>query len=166
MDVLWKNLVYSTRVLLKRPSLTAVAIIAIGLGIGANTAIFSIVNTVLLQPLPYEQPQQLVTIGSEQRNQALDGRGAFSVPDLLDVQQSSTSLQYVGTFQRTGTIATEGGEPERLIGAAVNSDYFSVLGVKPVLGRVFTREEDKPGAAQVVLLSHSLWQRRYGADPN
>ncbi|HKG96446.1 MAG TPA: ABC transporter permease, partial [Pyrinomonadaceae bacterium] len=166
MDVLWNNLVYSTRMLLKRPSLTAVAIIAIGLGIGANTAIFSIVNTVLLQPLPYEQPQQLVTISTEQRNQALDGRGPFSVPDLLDVQQSSTTLQYVATVQRSGTIITEGGDPERLIGAAVSADYFSVLAVKPVLGRVFTREEDKPGAAAVVLLSHSLWQRRYGADPN
>jgi len=165
MDALWKNLIYSARMLWKKPSLTAVAIIAIALGIGANTAIFSVVNTVLLQPLPYDQPEQLVILSTEQRNQALDGRGTFSVPDFLDVQQSSTSLQYVGTFQRTGTIATEGGEPERLIGAAVNSDYFSVLGVKPVLGRVFTREEDKPGAAQVVLLSHSLWQRRFGGDP-
>src|SRR5215204_1591326 len=165
MDVVWKNLVYSVRMLLKKPGLTATAIIAIGLGIGANTAIFSVVNTVLLQPLPYDQPEQLVILSTGQRNQALDGRGTFSVPDFLDVQQSSTSLQYVGTFQRTGTIATEGGEPERLIGAAVNSDYFSVLGVKPVLGRVFTREEDKPGAAQVVLLSHSLWQRRFGGDP-
>src|SRR5687767_9311686 len=74
MDVVWKNLVYSVRMLLKRPSLTAIAIIAIGLGIGANTAIFSVVNTVLLQPLPYEQPEQLLTLATEQRNQALDGR--------------------------------------------------------------------------------------------
>ncbi len=166
MDVLWKNLVYSVRMLLKKPSLTAVAIIAMGLGIGANTAIFSIVNTVLLQPLPYEQPEQLVTLATEQRNQALDGRGSFSVPDFFDVQQSATTLQHVAVVQGTGTISTEGGDPERLLGAAVTSDYFSVLGVKPVLGRVFTREEDQPGAASVVLLSHALWQRRYGGDPN
>jgi putative ABC transport system permease protein len=165
MDVLWKNLVYSVRMLLKKPSLTAVAIIAIGLGIGANTAIFSIVNTVLLQPLPYDQPQQLVTLSTEQRNQALDGRGSFSVPDLLDVQQSSTTLQYVAAVQQAGTISNEGGDPERLMGAVVNADYFSVLGVKPVLGRVFTREEDQPGAAPVILISHALWQRRYGGDP-
>ncbi len=165
MDVLWKNLVYSVRMLLKRPSLTAVAIIAIGLGIGANTAIFSVVNTVLLQPLPYEQPEQLVLLATEQRNQALDGQGAFSVPDMLDVQQSSTTLEYVATVQRTGTIVTEGGDPERLIGAAVNADYFPLLRVKPVLGRVFTRDEDKPGAAQVIILSHGLWQRRFGGDP-
>ena len=166
MDTLWKNLIYSLRMLLKRPSLTLVAIIAIALGIGANTAIFSVVNTVLLQPLPYEQPQQLVMLATEQRNQALDGRGTFSVPNFVDIQQQSKTLEYVATYQRTGTIATEGGEPERLIGAAVTADYFPLLGVKPVLGRVFTRDEDKPGAPQVIVLSHSLWQRRFGGDPN
>src|ERR1044072_6173751 len=135
MDALWKNLVYSARMLLKRPSLTLVAIIAIGLGIGANTAIFSVVNTVLLQPLPYPQPQQLVMVATEQRNQALNGRGTFSVPDFFDVQQSSTTLQYVATAQRSGTIVTQGGDPERIIGVAVSSDYFSLLPVKPELGR-------------------------------
>jgi putative ABC transport system permease protein len=166
MDVLWKNLVYSVRMLLKRPSLTAVAIIAIALGIGANTAIFSVVNTVLLQPLPYDQPQQLVMLASEQRDQALDGSGSFSVPDFLDIQRSSKTLEYVATEQSTGTIVTEGGDPERLLGAAVSADYFPLLRVKPVLGRVFTREEDKPGAPSVIVLSHSLWQRRFGGDPN
>jgi putative ABC transport system permease protein len=165
MDVLWKNLVYSIRMLLKRPSLTAVAIIAIGLGIGANTAIFSVVNTVLLQPLPYEQPEQLLMLATEQRDQALDGRGTFSVPDLLDIQRTSTTLEYVATVQGTGTIVTEGGDPERLLGAAVSADYFPLLRVKPVLGRVFTRDEDKPGAASVILISYGLWQRRFGGDP-
>src|SRR6185295_3841168 len=166
MDVLWKNFVYSARMLWKKPSLTAVAIIAIGLGIGANTAIFSVVNSVLLQPLPYPQPKQLVMISAEQRNQALDGRGTFSVPDFLDVQKSSTTLEYVATLQRSGTMTTDGNEPERLIGAAVSADYFNVVGVKPELGRTFTREEDTPGAASVVLISHGLWQRRYGGDKN
>jgi len=166
MDVLWKNLVYSARMLWKKPSLTAVAIIAIGLGIGANTAIFSVVNTVLLQPLPFPQPKQLVNIASEQRNQTLDGRGTFSVPDFLDVQKSSTTLQYVATYQGSGTFSTDGNEPERLLGAMVTYDYFNVLGVKPELGRVFTPDEDKPGAAPVVLISHAFWQRRYAGDPN
>jgi putative ABC transport system permease protein len=166
MDALWKNISYSVRMLLKKPSVTIVAIIAIGLGIGANTAIFSVVNTVLLQPLPYEHPEQLVMLSTEQRSQALDGLGSFSVPDFFDVEKSSTTLQYVATAQRSGTIVTQGGDPERVIGAAVSSDYFSVLGVKPELGRVFTREEDQPGAPQVILLSHGLWQRRFGGDPN
>jgi putative ABC transport system permease protein len=166
MDVLLKDLVYSLRMLLKRPALTVVAIVAIALGIGANTAIFSVVNAVLLQPLPYDEPQQLVMLATEQRNQALDGRGTFSVPDLLDMQQSSKTLEYVATHQRTGTMVTEGGEPERLLGAAVSADYFPLLRVKPVLGRVFTRDEDKPGARPVIVLSYALWQRRFGGDPN
>ena len=166
MDVLWKNLVFSVRMLLKRPSLTAVAIIAIAIGIAANTAIFSVVNSVLLQPLPYDQPQQLVMLATEQRDQALDGRGSFSVPDFLDIQKQSKTLEYVATHQGTGTIVTEGGDPERLLGAAVSADYFPLLRVKPVLGRVFTHDEDKPGAPSVIVLSHSLWQRRFGGDPN
>jgi hypothetical protein len=105
-------------------------------------------------------------IASEQRNQALDGRGTFSVPDFFDVQKSATTIEYVATFQRSGTMTTDGNEPERLIGAAVNADYFNVLGVKPELGRTFTRDEDTPGAAPVVLISHGLWQRRYGGDKN
>ena len=166
MEVLWKNLTYSIRMLTKRPSFSVLAIIAMALGIGANTTIFSVVNTVLLQPLPFEQPKQLVMVSAEQRNQPLDGRGSFSVLDLQDVQARSTSLQYVASYLGTGTIATEGGEPERLLGAAVTADYFSVFGVKPILGRVFTREEDKPGAPSVLVLSHSLWQRRFGGDPS
>jgi len=166
MDFLWKNLVYSLRMLLKRPSLTLVAIIAIALGIGANTAIFSVVNTVLLKPLPYPEPQQLLMLASEPRNQTLDGRGSFSLPDILDIQRSSKSFENVASYQRSGTMITENGEAERLIGAAVTADYFSVLRVKPVLGRVFTHDEDQPGASQVIVLSYGLWQRRYGGDPN
>ena len=164
MEILWKNLVYSVRMLLKRPSLSIVAIIAIGLGIGANTAIFSVVNTVLLRPLPYDQPEQLLMLATEQRTQALDGRGAFSVLDFHDVQQRSTTLEQVATYQGSGTIVTEGGEPERLMGAAVTADYFSLFRVKPILGRVFTADEDKFGAPQVIVLSYDLWQRRFGGD--
>src|ERR1043165_8805531 len=137
MDALWKNIAYSVRMLLKKPGVTIVAIIAIGLGIGANTAIFSVVNTVLLKPLPYDHSEQLVMLATEQRNQALDGRGTFSVPDLFDVQQSAKTLSYVAAVQRSGTVFTEGGDPERLIGAAVSADYFPLLGVKPILARAF-----------------------------
>jgi putative ABC transport system permease protein len=166
METLWKNLTYSVRMLLKRPSLTIVAIIAMGLGIGANTAIFSVVNTVLLRPLPFQQPEQLVTLASEQRDQALDGRGTFSVPDLLDLQSRASTLEAVASVQRSGTMVTEGGEPERLIGAVVTADYFQVFKVNPILGRVFTRDEDKPGGPSVIVISYGLWQRRYGGDRN
>lgn len=115
METIWKNLTYSVRMLLKRPSLTIVAVIAMGLGIGANTAIFSVVNTVLLRPLPFQQPQQLVGLANEQRDQVLDGRGSFSVPDLLDIQSRASTLEAVAAVQRSGTMVTEGGEPERLI---------------------------------------------------
>ncbi|HSE30598.1 MAG TPA: ABC transporter permease [Pyrinomonadaceae bacterium] len=166
MEAFWKSITYSVRMLLKRPSLTIVAVIAMGLGIGANTAIFSVVNTVLLRPLPFDQPEQLVAIATEQRDQVLDGRGSFSVPDLLDLQSRASTLECVAAVQRSGTIATEGGEPERLIGAVVSADYFQVFHVKPILGRIFTRDEDKPGGTSVIVLSHSLWQRRFGGDPN
>lgn len=165
MEAIWKNITYSVRMLLKRPGFTTVAIIAIALGIGANTAIFSVVNTVLLQPLPFDRPEQLLTISTGTRNQPGEGGGTFSVPDLLDVQARATTLEYVATYQRSGGILTEGGETERLIGAAVTADYFPLFRAKPILGRVFTREEDKPGAAQVIVLSHGLWQRRFGGDP-
>jgi hypothetical protein len=92
MDFLWKNFVYSLRMLLKRPSLTLVAIIAIALGIGANTAIFSVVNTVLLQPLPYDEPQQLLMLAAEQRNQALDGRGTSPYPIFSTFSSSQRRL--------------------------------------------------------------------------
>lgn len=166
MENVWKSLTYSVRMLLKRPSLTIVAIIAIGLGIGANTAIFSVVNAVLLRPLPFDQPEQLVMLSTETRNQVLDGRGVFSVPDLLDVQARATTLEHVATVQGSGSMVTEGGEPERIFGAVVSADYFPLFRVKPILGRVFTREEDKPGGPSVTVISHSLWQRRFGADPN
>ena len=166
MDTIWKNITYSVRMLLKRPGFTAVAVIAIALGIGANTAIFSVVNTVLLQPLPFEKPEQLLYLSTEQRNQPTEGTGTFSVPDLLDLRARATTLKYVASYQRSGTIVTEGGEPERLIGAAVSADYFPLFGVKPILGRFPTREEDEPGAAPVIVLSYGLWQRRFGGDPN
>ena len=166
MDVFWKDLVYSLRMLLKRPGLTAIAIMAIALAIGANTAIFSVVNSVILQSLPYPEPQQLVNLATEQRDQALDGRGSFSIPDVLDIQQSSTTLEHVAIYQQSGTIITEGGDPERVLGAAVNADYFPTLGVKPILGRTFTRDDDKAGAPAVIVISQGLWQRRYGGDPN
>ena len=165
METILNDARYAVRTLLQRPGFALVAVAALALGIGANTAIFSVVNTVLLRPLPFEHPERLVTLSTELRRAPQDGRGSFSVPDLLDVQARASTLEYVATYQRSGTVLTEGGEPERIIGAAVNADYFPLFGVKPALGRVFTREEDRPGAESVIVLSHGLWQRRFGGDP-
>ncbi|HKO42401.1 MAG TPA: ABC transporter permease [Pyrinomonadaceae bacterium] len=166
MDIIWSNIRYSVRMLAKKPGLTLAAIIAIALGVGANTTIFSVVNTVLLQPLPFEQPENLLMLSTETRGVAQTGPGSFSIPDFTDIQTRASTLQHVATYQRSGTVITEGGEPERVIGASVTADYFPLLRVKPILGRVFTREDDKEGAASVIVLSHHLWQKRYGGDPS
>lgn len=166
MEIVWSNIRYSIRMLFKTRALTLTAIIAIALGIGANTTIFSVVNTVLLQPLPYDQPQELLTLSTDVRKQPKSGEGSFSIPDILDIQSRASTLKYVATYQRSGTVVTEGGDPERVMGVAVNADYFPTFNVKPILGRVFTRDEDKVGAAPVIVISKGLWERRFGADPS
>jgi putative ABC transport system permease protein len=108
MEVIWSNVRYSIRMLFKSRGLTLTAIIAIALGIGANTTIFSVVNTVLLQPLPYDHPQELLTLSTDVRRQPQTGSGSFSVPDILDIQSRASSLKYVATYQRSGTVVTEG----------------------------------------------------------
>ncbi|MGH9907884.1 MAG: ABC transporter permease [Pyrinomonadaceae bacterium] len=135
METIWSNVRFSMRMLLKKPGLTLVAIIAIALGEGANATIFSVVNTVLLQSLPFEDPAKLLTLSTDVRRQPGDGSGSFSVPDFLDVQARASTLKYVATYQRSGTVVTEGGEPERVIGEIVNADYFPLFGAKPILGR-------------------------------
>jgi putative ABC transport system permease protein len=165
MEIIWSNIRYSLRMLLKKPGLTLAAIIAIALGVGANTTIFSVVNTVLLQPLPFEEPDKLLMLSTEVSGLTQTGPGSFSLPDFMDIQARASTLEHVATYQRSGTVITEGGEPERVIGAIVTADYFPLLRAKPILGRVFTRDEDKEGAHAVIVLSHHLWQKRYGGDP-
>jgi putative ABC transport system permease protein len=165
MEIIWSNIRYSLRMLLKKPGLTLTAIIAIALGVGANTTIFSVVNTVLLQPLPFAEPEKLLILSTEVRSQAQTEPGSFSLPDFTDIQARASTLKYVAAFARSGTVLTEGGEPERVIGGVVTADYFALFGVKPILGRAFSRDDDKVGAPAVVVISHSLWQRRFGGDP-
>ncbi len=165
MNTLLQDLRYGVRLLLKSPGFTLVAVLALALGIGANSAIFSVVNAVLLRPLPFAEPAQLIRLGEGARNKRPE-RGVFSFPDYKDVRAQAQTLAYVAGYLRSGTVLTgDGEEPVRLIGADVAADYFSVLGVKPELGRVFTNAEDQPGAT-VVVISHGLWQRRFGANPN
>jgi putative ABC transport system permease protein len=166
MRTLLQDLKYGCRALAKNPAFTVVAVLALALGVGANTAIFSVVNATLLNPLPFPEEGQLLRLGAGTRGGVAPERGAFSYPDYEDVQQQSQTLAHVSAFLNAGTMLTgEGREAERVYGADVSPEYFSVLGVAPELGRVFTAEEDRPNSG-VVLISHSLWRRRFGGRPD
>ena len=161
---LLQDLRFGIRMLLKNPGFTIVAIIALALGIGANTAIFSVVNTVLLRPLPYKNPERLVMVWEENSKQGFprDTPAAANYIDWRDqnhVFESMSAMTDV-SFNLTGT-----GEPERIDGHRVSGNLFQLLGVEPQLGRAFLPEEDRAGANHVVILSHGLWQRRFGSDP-
>jgi putative ABC transport system permease protein len=160
-----QDLRYSFRLLLKNPGFTIVAVLTLALGIGANTAIFSVVNSLLLRPLPYRDAQQLVWIwGTNPKNDI--PQEAASAPDFADWKSRNQSFEEMAAFSRTALILNTEGEPERLMGGAVTDGFFSVLHAQPKMGRVFLPEEDKPGANRVVILSEGLWQRRFGADPH
>ena len=162
MRTLLQDIKYGCRALAKNPGFTAVAVLALALGVGANTAIFSVVNATLLNPLPFPEEGRLIRLGQGARGQDAPERGAFSFPDYKDVQAQSRTLAHVSAFLNAGAMLTdEGFDQERVYGADVSPEYFSVLGVEPQLGRVFTAEEDKPNSG-VVLISHGLWLRRFG----
>lgn len=157
------DLKLALRQLLKNPGFTLVAVLTLALGIGANTAIFSVVNAVLLNPLPYPESNRLVML-SEMSSNASSVSVAY--PNYLDWKHSSTAFEDIGLFRYENNWSLTGkGEAEHLQGAIANASYFKILGVPPLLGRTFTTEEDSPGGPSVVLLSYRLWQRRFNADP-
>src|SRR5262245_4762796 len=164
---IWQDLRYGARMLAKRPGFTLIAVLTLGLGIGANTAIFTIVDAALLRGLPYQDPERLVQVWETRRLGEIKQMDA-SYPDYLDWGRPDEIIEgacgytgWDGSFTITGRA-----EPERIEGARVTASFFSVLGVAPMLGRGFLPDEDKPGAAPTVIISHGLWQRRFGADPN
>jgi putative ABC transport system permease protein len=164
MNTLLHDIRYGLRMLMKHKGFTAVAIIALGLGIGANTAIFSLVNGVLLRPLPYPESERIIYFEGRNPSQGITGSN-ISFPDYTDWSSqtdlfASTATYWVGN----ANLGADGAEPERVPRAGVTSDFFSVLGVQPFLGRTFVPEEDKPGPSTVALLSHGLWKRRFGGD--
>ena len=154
---------YGLRMLLKNPAFTLIAVFALALGIGANSAIFSVVNALLLQPLPYKNPNQLVVIWESAAHLGFP-KNTPSPANFLDWQKQSTVFDGMGAFAMQSYNLTGVGEPERLDGRRVSANLFELLGVKPVLGRTFVPEEDKPGT-KVALLNDSLWKRRFGSDP-
>jgi putative ABC transport system permease protein len=154
---------YALRLLLKNPGFSAVVILILALGIGANTAIFSLVNAVLLRPLPYPEPDRLVMLW--EGNLKEGGKHLVSPADFFDLQKNTQSFEYLAALYPPGFNLTGVNEPERVSGARVSASIFATLGVKPFLGRTFNPEEDRPGTERTVILSHSLWQRRFGSDP-
>jgi putative ABC transport system permease protein len=161
-----QDLRYAIRMLLKKPGFTIIAVLALALGIGANTAIFSVVNAVLLRPFPYRQPDRLVMIW-----QRLSGASAYpklpcSAPDYIDYRDQTQTLENVAAFDSESfTLKTAAGS-ERVSASPVSANLFPLLGISPLRGRTFTTDEDRFGHDNVVVLSYGTWQRRFGSDPD
>src|SRR5438477_4229465 len=165
MNTLLQDLRYGLRMLLKHKGFTAVAVLALGLGIGANTAIFSLVNSVLLRPLPFPNAEHIVCLEGKNPSSGIN-ESNVSYLDLTDWSKqadlfASTAAYWTGT----ANFGADGSEPERVPRAGVTTGFFSVLGVQPVLGRTFVSEDDKGWPQTVAIISHGLWKRRYGSDP-
>ncbi len=161
---LWRDGRYGMRTLVKNPAFTVVAVLALALGIGANSAIFSVVNTVLLRPLPYKDPDALMTVWEEATHQGFP----FNTPspaNFLDWRAQNTVFESMAAMAQSNFNLTGVGEPERFDGRRVSANLFSLLGVQPQLGRTFRPEEDQPDT-RVVILGHGMWQRRFGGDPS
>jgi putative ABC transport system permease protein len=159
LSTLWQDIRYGARMLLKNPGITMVVIIALALGIGANTAIFSVVNAVLIRPLPYQESDRLVFLN--EKSPVLDEM-SISYPNFLDWRAHNQTFEKMGVYNRASYNLSGPGEAERILTGQVSADLFSVLRVNAAHGRVFTNEEDKPGGTPVVVLSYPLWQRRFG----
>jgi putative ABC transport system permease protein len=155
---------FALRMLMKNPLFTIIAVATLALGIGANTAVFSLVNALLLRPLPYKNPGQLVLIWQQFLNQGLE-RIPVSPPEYLDYEKQTSSYQKLAAFDYANFNLTGSDIPERVQGAVVTPSLFPLLGVEPVRGRVFAPEEMQAGRNDVVMISARLWQRRFNSDP-
>ena len=165
METLIQDLRYAVRMLIKKPAFTVVVVAALALGIGANTAIFSIVNSILLRPLPYRDPDRLTMIWMDNKRMNVD-QDIHSYPNYVDYRDQNQVFESMATYYGISLNLVGVGEPERIIGSATSASLFEVLGVDPQRGRVFTIDEEQPGQDRVAVLSYGLWQRRFGGDPN
>ena len=163
MNQLLQDLRYAIRMLAKSPGFTLIAVLTLALAIGANTALFSVVNGVLLDPLPYPQPDQLVTIHESKPNFAT---GSISYPNFLDWQKENHTLSAMAVSRPTSFSLTGLGDAEQLQAQFVTSDFFPILGIKPVMGRIFAPTDDQRGAAPVALISAGFWKRKFGSAPD
>jgi putative ABC transport system permease protein len=164
VETFWQDVRYSLRQLKRNPGFTAVAVITLALGIGATTAIFTVVNAVLLRPLPYPHPEELVYV-----QEILEGYGLTPLVNkeqFVAWRKQSRTLSPIAAYMDFAANLTGGGEPERVICGTATASFFFILGVRPVVGRLFLPEEDRPGGPPGVILSEALWKRRYGGDPS
>lgn len=166
---MWERLVreisYSARVLRRRPGFTLAVVLTLALGIASTATIFSLLHSVILKPLPFKDPERIVTIWNRYGKQR-EFRASVSVPDYYDRKEQSKTLESVAAYDITGFDLTGLGEPVRLQGTRVTASWFPLLGVQPVVGRFFLPEEDEPGKNDVVIISYAFWLRRLGQDPN
>ncbi len=164
MTSLWQDLRFSLRMIAKAPGFSAIVILTLALGIGANTAIFSVVNAVLLAPLPYSQPDKLVMVWSKN-----DAKGYKIAPvsggEFAEWKSQSSAFEAMAASSDSLVTLTGSGDPQVVIGYQFSADYFRLLGTRPELGRTFLDSEDKPGAPDVVVLSDAIWRRTFNADP-
>jgi putative ABC transport system permease protein len=162
LEQCWRDLIYGLRQLRRAPGFTAVAVVTLALGIGANAAIFSFVNAVLLERLPYPHPEQIVMVWEEPPG---GGRNGISTMNFLDWKRQNTVFTAMAAETGGSMTLTGGDRPLQLQGSRVGASFFNIFGVKPMLGRTFAPDEDQLGKNQVVVLSHRAWESRFGADP-
>ena len=162
MGSLLKDIRYAIRLLIRKPGFTAVAVVTLALGIGANTMIFSVVNAILLNPLPFPDSERLVRLGESHGNYS----GNFTYASFIDLGNETETIENISAARFWSDNLTDGNEPEQVSIMLVSANFFRAFGVHPQLGRTFLPEEDTPGRDKVVVMSHRLWQRRYGGDPN
>src|SRR5215204_617041 len=166
MRSILQDIRYGIRMLAKTPAFTLLAVVTLALGIGANTAIFSVVNAVLLRSLPYPDANELASVFVTSGRDGSESRYPLAPASYLNLKANASSFRDVAALSNKGWPAnlTHDGDAERLQGYQVSANLFSVLGVNPELGRTFVADEDQPGSNHVVVLSHDLWQRRFGGD--
>ena len=164
MGTLLQDVRYGLRMLAKKPGFTLIAVLALALGIGANTAIFSVVNAVLLRPLPFENPERIVQAWSTNAKRGWK-KAPTSYLNFADYRDQTQAFEHAAAYAEASAAFTSGEMPEQLEGVGATADLFKVLGAQPLLGRAFTAEDERPGGSHVVVLSHNLWQRRFNSDP-
>src|SRR6478609_10777916 len=157
------DLRFGLRMLAKTPGFAIIAVLTLALGIGANSAIFSVIDAVLLRPLPFPKPNELIAVWSKVQGDTERETGSF--PDYADIRDQSQTVASLFAFTRAGTVLGTGSDAKELFGIAVTSDIFRVLGIPPLLGRTFTQDEDRTDA-RVIILTYEAWQRYFNRDPN